>query len=91
MEVCLGEWHGQIDFLVMLMDDYSIVLGMAFMDNMKVVPITCANSMPILEENITNVVPLLRETCIEAKQLLAMQCSKGIKKRRPTFLEAPKE
>ena len=32
VKVCLGEWFGLMDFSIVPMDDYPIVLGMEFMD-----------------------------------------------------------
>ncbi|XP_050212403.1 uncharacterized protein LOC126663714, partial [Mercurialis annua] len=91
VKVCLGEWSGLIDFSVVPMDDYPIVLGIEFMDHVKAVPIPFANTMCILEEGNTCMVPLARETSLKAKQLSAMQLSKGVKKAQPTFLATLKE
>ncbi|KAF2281634.1 hypothetical protein GH714_043938 [Hevea brasiliensis] len=41
--VKLGEWHGNLDFSIVSMDDYSCVLGVAFMDKVKAIPIPFAN------------------------------------------------
>lgn len=81
VKISLGDWNGFVDFSVVTMDDYPIVLGMEFMDRVKAVPIPFANTMCILEEGNTSIVPLSRSPNAQAKQLSAMQLSKGLKKR----------
>ena len=73
------------------MDDYAIVLGIDFIDQVSDIPIPCANTMCILKKGHVRMVPLAREASLQAKQLSAMQLSKGVKKARPTFLVALKE
>ncbi|KAF2298254.1 hypothetical protein GH714_020884 [Hevea brasiliensis] len=41
--VKLGEWHGNLDFSIVSMDDYPCVLGVDFMDKVKAIPIPLAN------------------------------------------------
>ncbi|VFQ91468.1 unnamed protein product [Cuscuta campestris] len=91
VKVSLGDWHGPIDFSVVTMDDYPIVLGMEFMDKVKAIPIPFANTMCILDEGNTRLVPLKREARLREKQISTMQLSKGIKKKQPTYLVALKE
>jgi hypothetical protein len=80
IEVRMGEWCGLVDFSIVPMDDYPIVLGMKFMDRVKAVPIPFANTMCILEEGNTCMVPLARETFLQSRHISAMQLSEGIKK-----------
>ncbi|XP_028794242.1 uncharacterized protein LOC114749870 [Neltuma alba] len=91
VKVRLGDWNGLVDFSIVTMDDYPIVLGMEFMDKVKAVPIPFANTMCILEEGNPRLVPLERETQLREKQISAMQLSKGIKKKQPTYLVALEE
>ena len=91
VKVSLGEWKGLVDFSIVPMDDYAIVLGIDFMDQVSVVPIPCANTMCILEEGNVRMVPLAREASLQAKRLSAIQLFKGVKKVQPTFLVALKE
>ena len=61
VKVCLGDWIGLMDFLVVTRDDLPIILGMKFIYKVKAVPIPFANTMCILEEGNICVVPLERE------------------------------
>ena len=73
VEVTLGEWHGTLNFSVITMDDYPIVLGMDFLDNVKAVPILLANTMCIVGEGNMSMVPLARESNLQVKHLSTMQ------------------
>ncbi|RVW43719.1 Retrovirus-related Pol polyprotein from transposon 412 [Vitis vinifera] len=46
----IGSWKGRVDFTVALMDDFKMVLGMDFLQKVKVVPLPFLRSMAILEE-----------------------------------------
>ncbi|RVW41263.1 hypothetical protein CK203_085133 [Vitis vinifera] len=46
----IGSWEGRIDFTVAPMDDFEMVLGMDFLQKVKVVPLPLLRSMAILEE-----------------------------------------
>ena len=85
VKVCRGDRIGRVDFSIVLMDDYLVVLGMEFMDQVKAVPISFTNTMCILKGN-ASMVPLSREVSQQAKQLSTLQSSKGIRKGQPTFL-----
>ncbi|KAF7821658.1 Transposon Ty3-I Gag-Pol polyprotein [Senna tora] len=87
----LGEWTGPVDFFVVTVDDYPIVLGMEFLDKVKAVLVPFANTMCTLEEGNSCMVPLEREAKIKAKSISAMQLAKGMKKAQPTYVAAIKE
>lgn len=91
VEVSLGEWHDTLNFPIITMDDYPIVLGMDFLDNVKAVPIPLANMMCIVGEGNMSMVPLARESNLQVKHLSAMQLHKGVKKAYPTYLAMLKE
>lgn len=63
----LSEWSGILDFSIIPMDDHHIVLGMKFMDRVKVVPISFANTMMILDERKTSMMPFSRERVFMAR------------------------
>ncbi|RVW74336.1 hypothetical protein CK203_053297 [Vitis vinifera] len=46
----IGSWEGRVDFTVAPMDDFKMVLGMDFLQKVKVVPLPFLRSMAILEE-----------------------------------------
>ncbi|KAF7821631.1 Retrovirus-related Pol polyprotein from transposon 17.6 [Senna tora] len=89
--VSLGEWTGPVDFFVVTMDNYPIVLGMEFLDKVKAVLVQFANTMCILEEGNMCMVPLELEAKIKAKSISAMQLAKIMKKAQPTYVAAIKE
>lgn len=68
------------------MDDYSIVLGMEFFDNVKVMPILLDNTMCIMGEESMCMVTLPRETNMQVKKL-----SNGMKKAYLTYIVILKE
>ncbi|GFY91651.1 hypothetical protein Acr_08g0000470 [Actinidia rufa] len=72
----IGDWCGQVDFTVVPMDDYPIVLGMEFLDGVRAFPIPFAETMCIMGERSACMVPLARETLSKSKTLSAMQLSK---------------
>jgi len=68
-----------------------VLLGIEFLDQVKAVPIPFSKSLCILEEGHPSMVPLARESSLQARQISAMQLSKGFKKAQPTFLACLKE
>ncbi|GFY80884.1 hypothetical protein Acr_01g0006930 [Actinidia rufa] len=72
----IGDWCGQVDFTVVPMDDYPIVLGMEFLDGVRAFPIPFAETMCIMSEGSACMVPLAREALLKSKTLSAMQLSK---------------
>ncbi|GFY87141.1 hypothetical protein Acr_05g0007800 [Actinidia rufa] len=46
----IGDWCGQVDFTVVPMDDYPIMLGMEFLDGVRAFPILFTETMRIMEE-----------------------------------------
>ncbi|GFZ03719.1 hypothetical protein Acr_16g0003430 [Actinidia rufa] len=57
----IGAWCGQVDFTVVPMDDYPIVLGMEFLDGVQAFPIPFAETMCIMGEGSACMVPLARK------------------------------
>ncbi|GFZ20044.1 tetratricopeptide repeat (TPR)-like superfamily protein [Actinidia rufa] len=72
----IGDWCGQVDFTVVPMDDYPIVLGMEFLDGVRAFPIPFTEIMCIMGEGSACMVPLVREALLKSKILSAMQLSK---------------
>ncbi|GFZ18144.1 subtilisin-like serine endopeptidase family protein [Actinidia rufa] len=72
----IGDWCGQVDFTVVPMDDYPIVLGMEFLNGVRAFPIPFAVTMFIMGEGSACMVPLAREALLKSKTLSAMQLSK---------------
>ncbi|GFS38830.1 hypothetical protein Acr_00g0059690 [Actinidia rufa] len=76
MRLHIGDWCGQVDFTVVPMDDYPIVLGMEFLDGVWAFPIPFAETMCIMGEGSACMVPLAREALLKFKTLSTMQLSK---------------
>ncbi|KAL9267493.1 Transposon Ty3-I Gag-Pol polyprotein-like protein [Drosera capensis] len=88
VKVSLDTWSGLVNFSIVPMDDYTMVLGMEFLDKVKAMLITDSKAMCIFEEGNPCMVPLAREGA--SKSLSAMQLVKGLKKAEPIFLAALK-
>lgn len=82
----LGSWTGPVDFSVIPMDDFKVVLGMDFMRQVSAIPMPALSSVCILEKGSPCMIPALEENTHGTRQLSAMQITKGVKKGEPTFL-----
>ncbi|CAL8996076.1 unnamed protein product [Prunus brigantina] len=86
VELHIATWNGVVDFSVISMDDYDVMLGMEFMDKVKAFPIPFYNSMCIAQGGAMSCMVLMVRQQGESKPLSAMQFSKSWKKGEPTFL-----
>lgn len=66
------------------MDDFRVVLRMAFLGKVKVVPLLILNLMAIMEEDTPCVVPMVTEGTPKILLLLIMLENKGLKKKQVT-------
>ncbi|XP_013594832.1 PREDICTED: uncharacterized protein LOC106302997 [Brassica oleracea var. oleracea] len=82
----LGSWSGPVNFSVIPMDDFKVVLGMDFMRQVSAIPMPALSSVCILEKGSPCMIPALEENIDGTTQLSAMQLTKGVKKGEPTFL-----
>uniref|UniRef100_A0A803MT59 Ty3 transposon capsid-like protein domain-containing protein n=1 Tax=Chenopodium quinoa TaxID=63459 RepID=A0A803MT59_CHEQI len=85
--ICLGQWSGTINLTVVHMDDFSLVLGLEFIDTVRPVSFEADGSIMIKRDQGSWSVPVTREE-VEAKTISAIQVSRGIKKGQETFLAA---
>uniref|UniRef100_A0A803NAQ1 Reverse transcriptase RNase H-like domain-containing protein n=1 Tax=Chenopodium quinoa TaxID=63459 RepID=A0A803NAQ1_CHEQI len=85
--ICLGQWSGTINLTVVHMDDFSLVLGLEFIDTVRPVSFKADGSIMIKRDQGSWSVPVTPEE-VEAKTISAIQVSKGIKKGKETFLAA---
>ncbi|KAK0606869.1 hypothetical protein LWI29_005470 [Acer saccharum] len=88
--VSLGTWSGKLDFSVVPMDDFQVVLGMEFFDQVHAFPFPAGNSLSILDGSKTCMVPAERMAKVESKALSALQFKRGLKK-DPSFLATLRE
>uniref|UniRef100_A0A803N015 Ty3 transposon capsid-like protein domain-containing protein n=1 Tax=Chenopodium quinoa TaxID=63459 RepID=A0A803N015_CHEQI len=83
--ICLGQWSGTINLTVVHMDDFSLVLGLEFIDTVRPFSFEADGSIMIKRDQGSWSVPVTREE-VEAKTISAIQVSRGIKKGQETFL-----
>uniref|UniRef100_A0A803KR17 Eukaryotic translation initiation factor 3 subunit G N-terminal domain-containing protein n=1 Tax=Chenopodium quinoa TaxID=63459 RepID=A0A803KR17_CHEQI len=81
----LSEWEGAVDFTVVDMDDFNLVLGLEFMDSVRPFTFEEDGSLTIKKGQGTWSIPVAREEA-EAKMLSAIQLDRGIKRKQTTFL-----
>ncbi|KAI5347847.1 hypothetical protein L3X38_000734 [Prunus dulcis] len=90
VELHITTWKGVVDFSVISIDDYDVVLGMEFMDKVNAFLIPFYNTMCIAQGGtMPCMVPVVRQQG-ETKLLSTMQFSKSWKKGEPTFLATMK-
>lgn len=51
LNTTLGTWSGKFDFSIVPMDDFKMVLGMEFFDQVHAFPLLATNSLSILDRN----------------------------------------
>ena len=73
----IRSWEGKIDFIVAPMDDFKMVLGIDFLQKVKVVPLPFLRSMAILEKEKPCMVPTIIEGSPKTPMLSAIQVKKG--------------
>nr|XP_028946771.1 uncharacterized protein LOC114820346 [Malus domestica] len=87
VQVDIGTWKGKIDFTVVKMDDYGVVIGLEFMDKVRAFPIPFYNIFCILADGRQPcLVPLERQAKKCTQHLSAIQFAKSWKKGEATFL-----
>ncbi|KAH9750077.1 Endonuclease [Citrus sinensis] len=89
VHITLGTWSGKLDFSIVPMDDFKMVLGMEFFDQVHAFPLPTTNSLSILDGSKACMVPTERGKS-EEKTLSAMQFKKAFKK-DPSFLVSIRE
>jgi len=77
VDVSIGEWHGQENLTIVIMDDFDVVLGLKFLNKVKVVLVPYTNTMCIFEGKACTV-PIKREN-VSSKMLSTLQISKGVR------------
>ncbi|KAM2418624.1 hypothetical protein ACFX1W_025288 [Malus domestica] len=87
VQVDIGTWKGTIDFTIVKMDDYGVVIGLEFMDKVRAFPIPFYNIFCILADGRQPcLVPLERQAKKCTQHLSAIQFAKSWKKGEATFL-----
>ena len=89
VRVILGAWSGKLDFSIVPIDDFKMVLDMEFFDQVHAFPLPTTNSLSILDGSMAFMVPAERSK-IADKTLSTMQFKKGFWK-DPSFLVSIRE
>ncbi|KAH9648298.1 Endonuclease [Citrus sinensis] len=89
VHITLGTWSGKLDFSIVPMDDFKMVLGMEFFDQVYAFPLPATNSLGILDGSKACMVPMEQGKSKE-KTLSAMQFKRTFKK-DPSFLVSIRE
>ena len=89
VHMTLCTWSGKLDLSIVPMDDFKMVLGMEFFDQVHAFSLLATNSLSILDGSKACMVPTKRGKS-EEKMLLAMQFKRAFKK-DPSFLVSIRE
>ncbi|KAL5838445.1 hypothetical protein ACOSQ3_015614 [Xanthoceras sorbifolium] len=89
VRISMGNWNGTIDLTVAPMDDFEVVLGMDFLEQVKVVPLPFLRSVAMLEDTPC-IIPASAKSGSKTPHLSALQLKKGLKKGEVTYLAAVK-
>ncbi|KAI4353826.1 hypothetical protein L6164_002751 [Bauhinia variegata] len=79
VKVKIGDWQGMLYFTVIPMDDFKVVLRLAFFCKNYTFPIPAVNSLVILDAKIIRVIPLRRMEK-DKPMISVMQFKKGLRK-----------
>lgn len=78
VKVRIGDWQGELSFIVVPMDDFKVVLGLEFFSKVYAFSIPRVNSLVIFDTKAVRVIPLKRmEKAIP--MLSALQFKRGLK------------
>ncbi|CAM8986951.1 unnamed protein product [Rhodiola kirilowii] len=91
VETRVGTWAGRLDFTIVPMDDFKVVLGLEFHDQVRALTVSFKYTMCILDGKKACVVPTTRSSVSDAKMLSAMQFKKGVRKNEESYLAILKE
>ena len=60
VHVTLGTWNEKLDFSIVSMDDYTVIIGREFFDKVHAFPFPATNSLSIFDGSKAWVVPIER-------------------------------
>ncbi|KAL6141168.1 hypothetical protein ACLB2K_059458 [Fragaria x ananassa] len=86
VKTCVGAWCGNLNFSIVPIDDFKVVLGLEFYDQVKAIPMPFTNSLCFTEGDKACVVPTTRGTKQDLKVLSALQFKKDIKREEDSYL-----
>lgn len=77
VKVQIGDWQGTLDFTVVPMDDFKVVLGLAFFYKAFAIPVPSLNSLVILDDSKVRVIPLKSLAKSKPALISALQFKRG--------------
>ena len=84
----LGTWTGEMDLVVVRMDDFDVVLGMDFLLEHKVIPMPLAKCLVIIDHNPT-VIPASIKQPGNLRKISVIQLKRGLAREEPTVMAIP--
>lgn len=88
VSIKLGTWSGQVDFVIVQMDDFDMVLGMEFLLKHKDIPISLAKCLVVMGTGPI-VVQIIIKQLSGVRMISALQLKKGLTHDEPTFMAFP--
>ncbi|KAL5823009.1 hypothetical protein ACOSQ4_020909 [Xanthoceras sorbifolium] len=85
VSISMGNWNEKIDLTVAPMDDFKVILGMDFLEQVKVVPLPFRRYIAILEDT-PYIIPTIAKSGSKTPYLSALQVKKGLKNGEVTYL-----
>ena len=90
--VCMGNWIGKADMLVIRLDDFDLILGIEFMRKNQIVPIPHLDGAMVMQESSPCFVPCVHPFGKEEKkktaEISSVVVEKGLKRGEETYLAA---
>ncbi|KAK3000291.1 hypothetical protein RJ639_021030 [Escallonia herrerae] len=80
----IGPYEGRTNFLVVIMDDFKLILGLEFLRDTKTTVMPCTNSLVMLG-NKPCVIPTISSRAGE-RSISALQLKRGLKRDETTYL-----
>lgn len=58
MKVKIGDWQGELNFTIVPVDDFKVVLGLKFFCKVHAFPIPAVKSLVVIDTSTIHVIPL---------------------------------
>ena len=84
----LGEWRGDVDSVVVHMDDFDVVLGMEFLLKHKVILMSLAQCMVVTSDTPSIVQSKIKQPS-GVRMVSALQLKNGLSRKEFTFMAIP--
>ena len=79
---------GEMDLVMVRMDDFDVVLGMDFLLEHKVIPMPLAKCLMITDHNLTVIPASTKQPC-NLRMISAIQLKRGLEREEFTFMAIP--